>query len=39
MKLVVKGNALKRKSEQTQSQVSALEESLEILKAKRKKVM
>ena len=39
MKLVIKGNALKRESEEKQSQVSALEDALEILKKKRKKVM
>ena len=39
MRLVIKGNALKRKSEEKQSQVSALEDSLEILKEKRKKIM
>ena len=39
MKLVIKGYALKRKSEEKQSQVSALEDSLEILKEKQKKVM
>jgi len=38
MKQVIKGNALKRKSEEKQSQVSALEDSLEILTEKRKKV-
>ena len=34
MKLIIKGNALKRKSEEKLSQVSALEDSLEILKEK-----
>ena len=39
MRLVIKGNSLKRKRKEKQSQVSALEDSLEILKEKRKKIM
>jgi len=39
MEVVIKEKALKRKSEEKQSQVSALEDSLGILKEERKKVM
>ena len=39
MKLVIKGNALKMKSREKQSQVGTLEESIKILKEKWRKIM
>ena len=39
MKLVIKGNALKRKSEEKQSQVSALEEPVKLRNEKRQKML
>ena len=39
MKLVIKGNALKRKSEERQCQFGTLEESIKILEEKRRKIM
>ena len=39
MKLIMKGNALKRKSSEKQSQVGTLEESIKILEEKRRKII
>ena len=39
MKLIIKGNALKRKSDEKQSQVVTLEESIKILEEKRRKII
>ena len=39
MKLIIKGNALKRKSDGKQNQVVTLEESIKILEEKRRKII
>ena len=39
VKLVIKGNALKRKSKEKESQLGTLEESIKILEEKRRKIM
>ena len=39
MKLIIKGNALKRKSDEKQNQVVTLEESIKILEEKRRKII
>ena len=39
MKIVTKGNALKTKNEGKQSQIGSLEESIKILKQKRRKII
>ena len=39
VKLVIKGNALKRKSKEKESHVGTLEESIKILEEKRRKIM
>ena len=38
MKLIVKANALKRRSEETQYDIKKLEKSLDLLESKRKKL-
>ena len=38
MKLIIKANALKRRSEETQSDIKKLEKSLDLLESKRKKL-
>ena len=39
MNLIIKGNALKRKRDEKQSQVGTLEESIKILEEKRRKII
>ena len=39
MKLIIKGHALKRKSDEKESQAGTLEESIKILKEKRRKII